>query len=259
MKKFINIIFLYFSLILFLSLTGCLSSSVTADDFEVSIKPSYSHDGTLRLNTDGTLTYLFKITSDRIDIYYRIYDETDNIEFYDQIIEGYYEQEFEIPVKFNDLKQSKEIVIYASNKRNFDKTFEGVISKSIIVEPPNIDISISPASTRFTQRKYYDKDGEKKYITITNTGTVKVRFISEDSGAYSDAGYYDVTFYSDMGGKILEPGESYTFSVVPVINNETLIGRHESKLYICALYLENSPLETALFKKPFYLQTTVIE
>lgn len=257
MKKFNCFLFILILIVIFSS--GCLSTRVSSGDFDVSIKPAESYDGTLRLNPDGTLTYLLNINSHRAEIYYRIYDETDNIEIYDHIIDGSYDFEREIPVKFNNLRQSKEIVIYASNKRNFDKAYDEVISKSIILEPPNIDISISPKTTKWTQRKYQDKDGVEKYITITNTGNVKVRFDVEDSGEYSDAGYHDVIFHINMGSKILEPGESYTFSVYPVINDDTQIGRHESKQYFCALYLENSPLETAIFKKPFYLETTVIE
>jgi len=243
--------------------SGCLNESKSAskDDFKITIKPN-EQGLVIKQNDLGELVYsaLLTIESNNPNLTYRVYDKTDNVEFLGHTLLGSYS--YEIDILFSELNQTKEIIIYASNYSSFSKTDEGLINKTLDIMPPNIDVSISPEILSFKASKMVNVQRldyvpiEPKTMIVENTGDIGLHFyvFPNESQSLEEPAY----IYSGEMGKFLKAGESFEFSVYPTINYDTKLGVTDITGYIYAIPDSTKSIDKAIFKKPFYLKTMVM-
>lgn len=243
--------------------SGCLNESKYAskDDFKITIKPN-EQGLVIKQNDFGELVYsaLLTIESNNPNFTYRVYDKTDNVEFFEDTLLG--SNSYEIDILFSELNQTKEIIVYASNYSSFSITDEGLINRTSGVMPPNIDVSISPERLSFKASKMVNVQRldyvpiEPKTMIVENTADIGLHFYVFPNEPQSlDEPTYN---YSGEMGTFLKAGESFEFSVYPTINYDTKLGVTRITGYIYAIPDSTKSIDKAMFKKPFCLETMVM-
>lgn len=265
---------LYYIVIIVVLMSGCLNALSTPpqdSDFDVIIKPPLEelNDGFYASSLgypQGKILYRssLEIVSDRDDLYYRVYD-SDGVE--GNMHRAFKKDEtYSYAVYLDYLTQRKQIKVYASTKSDFTDKTKGVVFKTVELESPNVDMSISPATLTFTTSKssdawgYYDPITPKE-ITVTNMGDRGMYFYRYfPSSDYSQEPHYNLDFNVGTVGKYhigwLNPEESFIMKISPEAYDSNSPGTYKKIGYIYVLSADGT-LNDAQFKKPFYVETTL--
>lgn len=294
MKKILLCIML-FSTIAF---SGCLGENISQEDINIDVKWDDSSFDVPRFDDNSNFIYdkfLLNVVSKYPDktVYYRVYDNSDSFEL--TILNDF--KPFIGSVKYNaqtdqspyhitlkSLEQIKEIEVYFSLDKNFNKNDENVIRKSVFLPQRKIDIEVIPNPVVFLISKDETRGQVRSYrhLTIKNSGDVPLElypFPHSDNGmeahfyefsGLANGGTISTDFYELNGFKeddysyplLLNAGDSENYIIVSVIGGNTPIGTYQSDFTIgaslsSANYVYN--LEDAHFKKTISLETTVAE
>jgi len=265
---------LYYIVIIVVLMSGCINASSRPpldSDFDVIIKPPLEelNDGFYASSSgypQGKILYRssLEIVSDRDDLYYRVYD-SDGVEG-DLHMAFKKDETYSYAVYLDYLTQRKQIKVYASTKSDFTDKNKEVVFKTVELESPNVDMSISPATLTFTSSKnsdaweYYDPITPKE-ITVTNIGDRGMYFYRYfPSSDYSQEPHYNLDFNVGTVGKNhigwLNPGESFIMKISPEAYDSNSPGIYKKVGYIYVLSADGT-LNDAQFKKPFYVETTL--
>lgn len=160
-------------------ISGCIHSSVNYGDFDLSasweneISDDFYFD-----DTEGVFHSWFalKVTSDRNDLYYRVYDKSTGKELTESGKYGARKVgigDFNADAKLQSIDQSKEIEVCVSSKQDFTKNTEGIVCKSTSLPSRKISVEVSPDPLTFVISKSSFKT-PYKWLTVKNTGDTKI-------------------------------------------------------------------------------------
>lgn len=264
-------------------------SDITLSNFKYENQNSYVP---IAYNVDnGQLEASFSliISTQRNDLYYRIYDaKTDEeintgqfgayfnkIDYPSKLIQGDNKYYGYANLILNGLGDSPQLKVCISTDSKFTKDSQGVVCNIQTFSPPEFKIDITPNPLVFTVSKQKGTyDTPHKTITIKNIGNIIApsnvfisNYIITDS-TYQTPKYYPwyvsttTTTYS-----WLKPGESYYFDVGVEIGNvgafDTPVGTYETKGYVYGISSGREgckncvSLINSLFKKEFIVKTIV--